>query len=50
MNIELIKNMISLDQNIYTSEGGETLMDRIQDNEESSFEDTYANKKSLNLH
>lgn len=47
MNIELIKNMISLDQNIYTSEGGETLMDRIQDNEESSFEDTYANKKII---
>lgn len=47
MNIELIKNMISLDQNIYTQEGGETLLDRIQDNEETSFEDTYANKKII---
>jgi RNA polymerase sigma factor (sigma-70 family) len=47
MNIELIKNMISLDQSIYTQEGGETLLDRIQDNEESSFEDTYANKKII---
>ena len=47
MNIELIKNMISLDQNIYTQDGGETLLDRIQDNEETSFEDTYANKKII---
>lgn len=47
MNIELIKNMISLDQNIYTIEGGETLLDRIQSNDESNFEDTYANKKII---
>lgn len=47
MNIELIKNMVSLDQNIYTTDGGETLLDRIQDREESSFEDTYANKKII---
>ena len=49
MNIELVKNMVSLDQNIYTAEGGETLMDRIQDKDESNFEDTYANKKLLNM-
>ncbi len=47
MNIELIKNMISLDQNIYTTDGGETLMDRIQSEEESNFEETYANKKII---
>ncbi|MBQ8460590.1 sigma-70 family RNA polymerase sigma factor [bacterium] len=47
MNIELIKNMISLDQNVYTAEGGETLLDRIQAEEDTTFEDTYANKKII---
>ncbi|MBE7713521.1 MAG: sigma-70 family RNA polymerase sigma factor [Cyanobacteria bacterium SIG26] len=47
MNIELIKNMISLDQNIYTSEGGETLIDRIQAEEDSNWEENYANKKII---
>lgn len=47
MNIELIKNMVSLDQNIYTTDGGETLLDRIQANNESDFETTYANKKII---
>lgn len=47
MNIELIKNMVSLDQKIYTSDGGETLMDRIQAEEDYSYEDTYANKKII---
>lgn len=47
MNIELINNMISLDQNIYTTEGGETLLDRIQAQDDSNFETTYANKKII---
>lgn len=47
MNIELIKNMVSLDQKVYTSDGGETLMDRIQADDSSSYEETYANKKIL---
>lgn len=47
MNIELIKNMVSLDQNIYTTDGGETLLDRIQADDDYSFEDTYANKKII---
>lgn len=47
MNIELIKNMVSLDQSIYTLDGGETLLDRIQADETSTFEDTYANKKII---
>lgn len=45
MNIELIKNMVSLDQKVYSSDGAETLMDRIQSEEDESFEETYANKK-----
>jgi RNA polymerase sigma factor (sigma-70 family) len=47
MNLEQMKNLISLDQNIYTSEGGETLLDRILDNDGTNFEDTYANKKII---
>lgn len=47
MNIELIKNMISLDQNIYTSDGTETLLDRIQAEEDYNYEETYANKKII---
>lgn len=47
MNIELIKNMVSLDQKIYSSDGGETLLDRIQAEEESNYEETYANKKII---
>lgn len=47
MNIELIKNMVSLDQNIYTTEGGETLLDRIQAQDDSNFETNYANKKII---
>jgi RNA polymerase sigma factor (sigma-70 family) len=47
MGLEQMKNFVSLDQSVYTSEGGETLMDRILDDEGSSFEDTYANKKIL---
>lgn len=47
MNIEFTQNIISLDQNIYSSEGTETLLDRIQSEDEENFEDTYANKKML---
>lgn len=47
MNIEYTKNMISLDQNIYTTEGSETLLDRIQSETAISFEETYANKKII---
>lgn len=47
MNIEMIKNMISLDQSIYTTEGSETLLDRIQSEETSNFEESYANKKII---
>lgn len=46
MNIELIKNMISLDQNIYSTDGTETLLDRIQ-SEDNNWEETYENKKII---
>lgn len=47
MNIEYTKNMISLDQSIYTTDGNETLLDRLQDDKEDSFEEIYANKKII---
>ena len=47
MNIELIKNMISLDQSVYTTDGNETLLDRIQSEDTSNFEESYANKKII---
>ncbi|MBD5403307.1 sigma-70 family RNA polymerase sigma factor [bacterium] len=47
MNAELIKNMISLDQNIYSSEGTETLLDRIQADDNTSYEETFENKKII---
>ena len=47
MNVELLKNMISLDQSVYTSEGNETLIDRLQSDDDTSFEETYANKKII---
>lgn len=47
MNIELVKNMVSLDQNIYSSDGTETLLDRIQAEEDSRFEETFENKKVI---
>ncbi|MBR1424216.1 sigma-70 family RNA polymerase sigma factor [bacterium] len=45
LSIESIKNMISLDQNIYSNEGVETLVDRIQ--AEEGFEETFENKKMI---
>lgn len=47
MNLEYTKNTVSLDQNIYTTDGSETLLDRIQSETEESFEETYANKKII---
>ncbi len=47
LNIELLKNMISLDQNVYSNDGVETLLDRIQQDSEETFEENFANKKML---
>jgi RNA polymerase sigma factor (sigma-70 family) len=47
MNLEKMKNMVSLDQNIYTAEGGETLIDRVPAINDETFEDSYANKRII---
>lgn len=47
MNLELLKNMVSLDQSVYTSEGSETLIDRLQSGDSNSFEEMYENKKII---
>ncbi len=44
MNIELIKNMVSLDQNVYSIDGTETLLDRIQSEDSNSYQE-FALKK-----
>ena len=47
MNIEMIKNVVSLDEKIYSSDGVETLADRIQSVEDNNYEENYENKKML---
>lgn len=47
MNIELIKNTISLDQNVYSTDGTETLLDRVRSEESSNYEESYENKKII---
>jgi len=47
MNIEQLKNLVSLDQNIYTTDGSETLLDRLPSAGIKSWEDTYADKKII---
>lgn len=47
LNIEKFKNLVSLDQNVYTNEGTETLLDRLQGDDSYSYEDLYANKKII---
>ena len=46
MNIDLIRNIVSLDQNI-SSEGGETLLDRVQGIDDGDYEHSYENKKMI---
>ncbi len=47
MNIEQLKNLVSLDQNVYTTDGGETLLDRLPSVDSKSWEETYADKKII---
>lgn len=47
LNIENCKNVISLDQNIYSCEGVETLADRIVSQEEENYQQTFENKKII---
>ena len=46
-NIENIKNVISLDQKVYSVDGMETLADRIQSYDDKEFERNYENKKLI---
>ena len=45
--IEMIKNVVSLDEKIYSSDGVETLADRIQSGENNNYEESFENKKML---
>ena len=46
MSIDLIRNIVSLDQNV-SADGGETLLDRVQGVDEGSYESSYENKKMI---
>jgi len=46
-NSEIIKNVISLDQKVYSEDGPETLGDRIQADDDNSYEESFENKKLL---
>ncbi len=47
LNTELIKNMVSLDQKFYSSDGVETLADRLQSDDDKEYEKNYENKKII---
>lgn len=47
LNIDNCQNIISLDQNIYSCEGVETLADRITSKEEENYAQTFENKKII---
>lgn len=47
LNLEIIKNIISLDQKVYSSDGVETLADRIQSGDDKEQERNYENKKVI---
>ena len=47
LNLETIKNIISLDQKVYSSDGVETLADRIQSGDDKEQERNYENKKVI---
>ena len=47
LNLELIKNIVSLDQRVYSTDGVETLIDRIQSESDKNFEYDYENKKII---
>lgn len=47
LNIDSIKNIISLDQKVYSSDGIETLADRLQSDNDKNYEENYENKKIL---
>lgn len=47
LNADLVKNIISLDQKVYSTDGIETIADRIQDNNDNDFEYNFENKKII---
>jgi RNA polymerase sigma-B factor len=47
LNAEIIKNVVSLDQKVYSAEGVETLADRIQSDYDAEYEESFENKKML---
>lgn len=47
LNINIIKNIVSLDQKIYSSDGIETLADRIPSEDNQEFEFKFDNKKVI---
>ena len=47
LNIDSLKNLISLDQTVFSADGNETLLDKLQIDEIIPYEEAYANKKSI---
>lgn len=47
INFNKAQNTVSLDQKIYSNEGTETLLDQIQPENNTTFEETYENKKII---
>ena len=47
LNAELIKNIVSLDQKVYSTDGIETLADKIQDLTDEEYEQRYENKRII---
>jgi len=47
LSIDLIKNIVSLDQKVYSIDGIETLADRIQSDKEKNYEEKFENKTML---
>ena len=47
LNADIIKNIVSLDQKVYSSDGMDTLADHIQSGDEKEYERNYENKKVI---
>ena len=47
MKVELLNNIVSLDQRVFSTDGIETLADRIQSQEDKDYEQNYENKKII---
>lgn len=47
LNIEAIRNIVSLDQKLFSDDGGETLLDRISGFDDNDYQKSYENKKII---